>query len=96
MKTYELIVNKRAGLHARISAQLEYEASKFKSEIIVKKNSKSSNVRNIMTLMSLNIKFGERVTFIVNGEDKQEAIIEIEQYCKYNLQCKQVQYIFSK
>ncbi len=65
------------GLHARPCAELVKIVKKFESDIQVSNLDGSGNVVNgksMMKLMSLGVKSGHRMKFIVNGPDEKEAL----------------------
>lgn len=64
----------RTGLHARPAALFVQTASKFKSDILVRKNERSANAKNILEVLSLGAEYGDTITIIANGEDAKEAI----------------------
>ena len=63
------IVNK-LGLHARASAKLTQLASKYASEVWIKRNSKRVNGKSIMGVMMLAAGKGSRITLEITGEDE--------------------------
>ena len=65
------------GLHARPCAELVKIVKRFESDVLVSNLDGSDNVVNgksMMKLMSLGVKSGHRLTFIVNGPDEKEAL----------------------
>jgi phosphocarrier protein len=70
------IVNK-LGFHARAAVQFVQLASKFKSDIKVKKDNVIVCGKSIMGVLMLAASKGTNVTLIAIGEDEQEAIKEL-------------------
>jgi phosphocarrier protein len=68
----------KLGLHVRPSAQLAELASKYKSEIIIFKESQQANAKSIMDLLTLAATGGTSLTIKANGEDADAAIDAIE------------------
>jgi len=68
-----LIINK-LGLHARASAKLTQLASKFKSEVMMSRNSRRVNAKSIMGVMMLAASKGTTVSIEVSGPDEAEAM----------------------
>lgn len=71
------ILKNAQGLHARPCAELVKIVKKFESDIQVSNLDGSGNVVNgksMMKLMSLGVKSGHRMKFIVNGPDEKEAL----------------------
>ncbi|MFJ8070091.1 HPr family phosphocarrier protein [Peribacillus sp. NPDC096447] len=48
----------------------------FSSDVILTKRGKSSNGKEIMKVMDLNVNNGDEITLLVNGAYKQVAIIK--------------------
>jgi len=67
------IINK-LGLHARAAAKLVSLASKFTSEVQLRKNNQEVNAKSIMGVMMLAASQGTRLELSVSGEDEQEAL----------------------
>ena len=67
------IINK-LGLHARAAAKLVALASKFTSEVHLRKNNQEVNAKSIMGVMMLAASQGTQLELQVSGEDEQEAL----------------------
>jgi len=70
------IVNK-LGLHARAAARLVTLASKFESDVRVRKDGREVSGKSIMGVMMLAAAKGSQVTLIAEGEDAQQALDEL-------------------
>ncbi|PPE74199.1 HPr family phosphocarrier protein [Solimonas fluminis] len=70
------IVNK-LGLHARAAARLVTLASKFESDVRVRKEGREVSGKSIMGVMMLAAAKGSQVTLIAEGEDAQQALDEL-------------------
>ncbi len=70
------IVN-RLGLHARAAAKLVTLASKFASEVRVRKDAREVSGKSIMGVMMLAAAQGSQITLIVEGEDEENALEEL-------------------
>ncbi|MDM4770641.1 HPr family phosphocarrier protein [Solimonas sp. SE-A11] len=70
------IVNK-LGLHARAAAKLVTLASKFESDVRVRKDGREVSGKSIMGVMMLAAAKGSQVTLIADGEDAQQALDEL-------------------
>ncbi len=70
------IVNK-LGFHARAAVQFVQLASKFKSDIKVKKDNVVVCGKSIMGVLMLAASKGTNITLIAEGEDEQQAIKEL-------------------
>jgi phosphocarrier protein len=70
------IVN-RYGLHARPAAEFVKLASRFRSEIRVRKEETEVNGKSIMGVMMLAAECGSAITIIASGEDAAAALEEL-------------------
>lgn len=77
MKTTEVKLLNKSGLHARPAVKFVQLASKFKSTIEVCKKDKCVNAKNILQILSLGIDFGDIIMLKINGDDEESAYNEI-------------------
>ena len=63
-----------AGLHARPAAVLVNQAKQFESKIFLLKDGREVNSKSVVSIMGLNIKYGEKVSLRAQGEDAREAV----------------------
>jgi phosphocarrier protein HPr len=70
----EIQVTNKWGLHARPAAMLVQTASRFKSEIRLKKEDVEANAKSILSVMMLAAEVGSRVTIKADGEDEEQAV----------------------
>jgi len=75
----EVAIVNRLGLHARPAAQLVQKASKFESEIKLKRFSLEVNAKSIMGVMMLAAEMGAKIKIIADGPDAGEAVEAIAQ-----------------
>ena len=73
MERVVTIVNK-LGLHARAAAKLVTLASKFKSDIRVRRDAREVSGKSIMGVMMLAAGIGAKLTLIAQGPDAAEAL----------------------
>jgi len=85
MKQFDYVVVDELGMHARPAGQLAKEVKKYTSEILVKKGERTVPAKGVMGLMTLNVKKGDEISVIANGEDEDKAIKELEEFLKANL-----------
>ena len=71
------VVNK-LGLHARASARLTQEASRYTSGVWLSRNGRRVNAKSIMGVMMLAAGMGSTVELETDGEDEQAAMAAIE------------------
>jgi phosphocarrier protein HPr len=67
------VLNK-LGLHARPSSTLAQTASKFKSEIKLRKGEVEVNAKSILGVMMLAAEVGSELLLKAEGEDENEAV----------------------
>lgn len=70
----EITILNKLGLHARPAAQLVQTASKFESEIKLKRKNLEVNAKSIMGVMMLAAELGSKITITCEGPDEQEAL----------------------
>lgn len=70
----EIQVTNKLGLHARPAAMLVQTASKFKSEITLKKEDVEANAKSILSVMMLAAEVGSFVIIKAEGEDEEQAV----------------------
>jgi len=72
------IINK-LGLHARAAAKLVHTASRYSSDIKLKKGSEEVDAKSILGILLLAAGKGSTVTVTASGNDESEALDSIEQ-----------------
>jgi len=76
----KIIVGLKAGVQARQASQFVQLAPTFDSEIKVIKDEKTIEAKSIMGIMSIGIREGDEITLIVKGEEKQKAMMTLENF----------------
>ncbi|MEC9364428.1 MAG: HPr family phosphocarrier protein [Sinimarinibacterium flocculans] len=72
------IVNK-LGLHARAAAKLVTLASKFESDVRVRKDGREVSGKSIMGVLMLAAARGAQITLVADGSDADQALDELAQ-----------------
>ncbi len=67
------------GLHARPAAVVAAAARRFTSEVRLAKGQREANARSVVSIMTLEVTGGDRVTVIARGEDARAAVAAIVQ-----------------
>lgn len=80
MKNIELTYTNSAPLDAHPAAGLIKVACEFSSDISVCVNSRISNAKSILGLLSLGIKQGDHITISASGDDELEAAEAIAKF----------------
>lgn len=79
MKTREIIIINKLGLHARAAAKLVNVASHFESSVLLEKSGSQVNGKSIMGVMMLAASKGSTVIITVDGEDEDAALTAISE-----------------
>lgn len=69
----EVTVRNRAGLHTRPASMLVRTASKFESEVFLRRDNYEINGKSVIGVMTLAAEQGATLTLIVEGEDEEQA-----------------------
>jgi len=78
------VVKNKLGLHARPAALFVQAANKFDSRIIVEKDNERVNGKSIMGILTLGVEQGSAIFIEAEGQDAQEAILELERLVSSN------------
>ncbi|MCJ7736417.1 MAG: HPr family phosphocarrier protein [Anaerolineae bacterium] len=78
MSRITLTVNHSSGLHARPAALLDKTAKQFSSDITVSHNCKEANAKSILTILTLGVNQGSKISISADGEDTDEALAALE------------------
>ena len=70
----EVRIENRNGLHARPAAELVKAASKFRSEVTIRRDDLEVNGKSIMGVMMLAAEYGTTLWLRANGEDAEQAV----------------------
>lgn len=87
MRTIEVEIKNKAGLHARPSSLFVQTATEFDADIIVKCDDEEVNGKSIMGLMLLAAEQGRTLVLEADGEDESEmleALKELIEVKKFN------------
>lgn len=71
------MIQNELGLHARAAAQFVKVASRYHSNVHVKKDSRVVNGKSIMGILTLAAAKGSRIQISTEGEDSGEALTEL-------------------
>ena len=74
----DLFVSNKLGIHARPAAMFVKVANRFDCDIFVEKDGERVNGKSIMGLMMLAAGPGCKLRVQANGQDAQQALVEIE------------------
>jgi phosphocarrier protein len=74
MRSIEVEIVNKLGLHARPSAKLTQVATRFQSEVWVSKGPRKVNCKSIMGVMMLAAAKGSKLQIQADGPDEDEAV----------------------
>ena len=75
----KVIVNNKAGLHAKPASLFVQKANNFKSEIYIKKDATRVNAKSIMGVMILAVQKGDEIQIEATGDDEKRAVEQLKQ-----------------
>jgi phosphocarrier protein HPr len=78
MVEHVVTIKNRAGIHARPAALIVQTASKFKSKILLRKDSDTINAKSIMGVLTLGAGYNVVIAISAEGEDENSAVEAIE------------------
>ena len=74
MYVKEVLVQNKAGLHARPATFFIQKANEFKSSIWVEKEERRVNAKSLLGVLSLGIVGGTTIKIIADGQDEEAAV----------------------
>ncbi|MCL2152289.1 MAG: HPr family phosphocarrier protein [Oscillospiraceae bacterium] len=78
MITRQFEVLNELGLHARVASRIVRETRKFESSVIVKKDGRDFDLKNVTGVITANAKRGDIVTVEFSGLDENDAAEGLE------------------
>jgi len=84
MPEITLTVTHEVGLHARPASMFVQTASKFNSDISVQHEDTVANAKSILTVLTLGVLKGHKITISAEGEDADEALKALEELVNNN------------
>jgi phosphocarrier protein FPr len=69
-----ILIPNTAGLHARPAAVLANLARQFSSDVWLQRGDARANAKSVVSLMSLDVRYNDKVTVVAHGSDAQQAI----------------------
>ena len=74
----ELSIKNRLGLHARAAAKFVQTASRYRSEVKIRRNGEEVDGKSILGILLLAASQGTRITLAVSGDDEKDAFAAVE------------------
>ena len=84
MKSSQVLIRWREGLHLRRAAGLTQLARSLRSEVILRVNGRIAEARSILSLLVLCAACGATVDLQVSGQDEDAALAAVESYFESN------------
>lgn len=78
MKQIELVIRNKTGLHARPARVLVDIAKQFRSTIRIGHGAKQVNGKSLISILTLGVESGQRISIDVDGEDEAAALTALE------------------
>ncbi|WKY46667.1 HPr family phosphocarrier protein [Eubacteriaceae bacterium ES3] len=70
----KVVIQNKAGLHAKPASLFVQRANDFKSEIYIKKEATRVNAKSIMGVMILAVQKGDEIEIEAVGDDEMKAV----------------------
>ncbi|PIE98279.1 MAG: phosphocarrier protein HPr [Treponema sp.] len=70
----KIIVQNRAGIHARPATLIAQKANEFSSDIAILRDEKKYNAKSVIGVMTMTASYNTELTLQINGEDEAEAV----------------------
>ena len=81
----KIVINNKHGLHARPAALFVQTANKYDSSVkLYKDGAQVVDGKSIISILSLGANAGTEIKLIVEGEDAQEAFLELKKLLEKN------------
>lgn len=74
----KIIIQNKAGLHAKPASMFVQCANNFKSEIYIRKEATRVNAKSIMGVMILAVQKGDEIEIEASGEDEAQAVAALK------------------
>ena len=85
MQTFKYVIKDDIGIHARPAGQLVNLAKSYKSDIKIKKDDVSVNLKSVLKVLGFAVKKDHEITIEIEGEDEVLAMAEISAFLENNL-----------
>ena len=70
----ELVVGHELGVHALVAHDLAEQAAHFDSSLFLRTGGRSASLRNVVDVLALGLRLGDRVSVWADGLDESEAL----------------------
>jgi phosphocarrier protein HPr len=80
MISRDYTISDQHGMHARPATALLKLGRRFRSEISLKKDGKTIQMKSMLNILALALKYGETVAVVISGEDEKEAAEALDSF----------------
>ena len=77
MKTTQVVISNKLGLHARAAAKLVQLSNQFHSQIVLHKEDERADAKSIMEVLMLAGTKDTRLEIVADGSDEEVALEEV-------------------
>lgn len=85
MKEWSYTIRDRMGLHARPVSYLVKKAASFPCRVAVESGGKTADAKKAFSVLGLSVKCGQEIILRTEGEQEEEAIMELGRFFEENL-----------
>ncbi|WHH57151.1 HPr family phosphocarrier protein [Petroclostridium sp. X23] len=85
MNSFEYVIKEKIGIHARPAGLLVKEAKRFSSDFTLEHNGKKADMKKLIMLMALGVKYNDKVTVYAEGDKAEEEIKYMQKFFEDNL-----------
>jgi len=85
MKEFDYTIKDSVGIHARPAGMLVKLVKGLDSTVTVTKGDRSVNATQLMKLMGMGIKCGDKISFSIEGGDEEASAKAVEDFMNANL-----------
>ncbi|MGL5438054.1 MAG: HPr family phosphocarrier protein [Lachnospiraceae bacterium] len=82
MKRFTCMIEDPLGIHARTVALLAGKASKYSCKIMIEANGERIEATDLIGIMGLGVKYGQRITVELEGDDEEAAYVSFQSFFK--------------
>ena len=80
MTLKEVKVVNKIGIHAKYATKLVQQASSYNSKILLEFNNRKANAKDLISVLSLNIRYGDTFNILVFGKDAENICDALAKY----------------
>ena len=85
MKSFQYEITNSIGMSDNAVGMLVREASKTNSEVVLECNGRTGNAKRLFSVKGMNIKSGDNVAVLVEGDDETRTAENLEKFFHENL-----------